>query len=103
MKPASWTEALIGICCLLIPLWLVPEVLLGFIDLYWSSYEPSFIAVWSTVSLSAAFLLFGSVGMGLLTGEYHKHRKAFHWMWLSTATFATVSILWIWANNGGTP
>lgn len=67
MKPVSWTEALIGICCLLVPLWLVPEILLRFRR---SPYmQPNLLTVASAVGLVSGFLLIGSIGMSLLTGE----------------------------------
>lgn len=99
MKPASWTEALVGICCLLVPLWLVPEVLLG---LFRSPYgQPSITSIVGYAGLISGFLLFGSIGMSLLTDEYHKHRKAFHRIWLFVGIFAAMSILWTWIAFSG--
>ena len=96
MKPASWTEAFVGVCCLLVPLWLVPELLLGYIhDPY---TNPGIVRILFLAGIYSGLLLLGSIGMSLLTGEYHKHRKIFHRIWLLVAIFSVISVLFTWAD-----
>ena len=91
----TWIENLVGICCLVVPLWLVPELVLEF---YTGRYvRLGFLTVLGYGGLVTALLLIGSIGMSLLTGNYHDHRKAFHRVWLIIGILATVSVLWSWA------
>ena len=75
---------------------MVPELVMDFFYLDKPFEYRSFAATIGYVGLLSGFLLFGSIGMSLLTGEYHKHRKAFHRIWLFVGVFAVVTILWSW-------
>ena len=96
MKPASWAEAVLGICCLLVPLWLVPELVSSFFYLDKPFEYRSFDSIIGYAGLLSGFLLIGSIGISLLTGKYHEHRVTFRRIWLVVGIFAVVTILWSW-------
>jgi len=95
MKPTSWTRALIGICCVLPLLWLVPEVVLSLL------YDP-YVTLTTTrsivlhLSLASGFLLLGAMGASLLTGKYDEHQKAFHRIWLALGVLAAILFISVW-------
>lgn len=100
MKPTSWIDAFVGICCLLVALWMIPEILLEYFQL--NSYvRMGFGIIMEYMGLIVGFLLLGSIGVGLLTGEYRKHQKGFHRIWLALAALAITSLLlsWIWVSG----
>ena len=71
MRFLTWMENLVGVCCLVVPLWLVPELVLEF---YTSPYvRLSFLTALSYGGLIIVFLLIGSIGISLLTGDYYEH------------------------------
>ena len=102
MKPTTWKGAIVGICCLIVPLWLVPELVIDFFSLEKPFEYRRFVDITGYVSLVTLFLVIGSIGMGLLTGEYHEHRRAFHWIWLVVGAIAVITLWWSWTTGVGT-
>lgn len=84
VRHTRWIGIPIGICCLLIPLWLVPELVSSLLYFRELRGYLTFADILGYVPIAVGFLVVGSIGMSLLTGEYHKHRRAFHWAWLVT-------------------
>jgi uncharacterized membrane protein YdcZ (DUF606 family) len=102
MRPASWIDSIVGICCLLVALWLVPMLLLDFFQLD-PFIRRGFAVIMQYTSFVTGSLLLGSVGVGLLTGKYRKNRKIFHRIWLVMGGFAIISFLMTWASVSTVP
>lgn len=83
-------------CCLLVSLLLVPELLLEYArDPY---VQPGIVRISFVAGVFSGLLLLGGIGMSLLTGEYRKHRKTFHRIWVVIAIFSVVSTYFGWIN-----
>ena len=102
MEPTCRTRAVIGICCLLPVIWLVPEIVL---DLLYNPYVTltTTRSILSLTSLIAGFLLLTTIGLSLLTGKYNKHRRAFHRIWLALGVLAVGPFLWVWVTATTVP
>ena len=75
---------------------MMPELLLGYIR---NPYvEPGLVRISFLVGVYSGLLLLGSIGMSLLTGEYHKHRSTFHRIWLTVAVFSVILSYFGWVN-----
>ncbi|WP_273836425.1 hypothetical protein [Halococcus sp. PRR34] len=97
MRSLGWKRilgAIIGVFCLWATVWAVPELL---IDYFTEDYRGSFLDIVGTGSLVIEFLVLGSIGMSLLTGEFYAHKKVFLATWLVVSSSAFVLILWVWS------
>ena len=94
MCPKSWGRALgaiVGIFCLWATLWAVPELL---IDYFTEPYRGGTVDIASTSSLVIGFLVLGSIGMSLITGEFYDHGAAFTWAWVITGLITSILFVW---------
>ena len=93
MQSLGWQRtlgAVIGFFCLWATVWAVPELL---IDFFTEDYRGSFIDTVGTGSLVIEFLVLGSIGMSLLTGEFYAHKKVFLVTWSVVGFSAFMVIL----------
>ena len=101
MRPVRWIEILIGVCCLLVPLWLIPELISSLLYFRELRGYLTLTDVLAYTAIAAGFLVVGSIGMSLLTREYHKHRRAFHWAWLVVGILSLLTHFSILLSNSG--
>ena len=99
MQSLTWKRipgAIIGFFCLWATVWAVPELL---IDFFTSPYREGFIDIVELVSLVTGFLVLGSIGMSLLTGEFYAHKKVFLATWLVVGLSVFALILWVFSQS----
>lgn len=83
MNLLLWTKRFIGVCCVsffLLFVWLLIGTIHGIL------YDPyvaiNIIIIMLLASFASGTLLFGTAGLSLLTGKYHKHKQTLHRIWL---------------------